>query len=416
MNSIWSCGGRRGSAEPIDTAGVKRFVNPVVALAAVAATVLPTVAGGPREWWVLPLALASSVPVLWRERALLTVGLIVGTATTVSAALGAPPLLPVGPLVCLYTFAARASPPTRLLGIGVTAAGLLVSVLYPRPDLEVLRYLTVAYIFAYALGTSTRARRNQELALAERERRVARERETAVLRERTRIARDLHDIVTHAVGIMIVQAEAGPLLVRSDPSRADAAFEAIAATGRDAVVQLRRAVGGLRAPTDDPLEQPGLAHLPELVGRVRTTGLDATLVTTEMALAVPADVGVAAYRIVQEALTNVVQHAHARSARVDIDCTNEALIVSVIDDGRGAAGRTRADAAAGNHGRMATPLLDGGQGPIGEGYGIVGMGERAHACGGTLRAGPAPGGGFEVTASLPLPASAWAVFALPVGD
>ncbi|WP_436533507.1 sensor histidine kinase [Actinoplanes sp. HUAS TT8] len=371
---------------------MNRIVNPIIAAAAVAATVLPASAGGPRAWWVLPLALASSVPVLWRERALLPVGLIVGTATTVSASLGAPPLLPVGPLVCLYTFAARAALPTRLLGIAVTAAGLLVSVLYPRPDLEVLRYLTVAYIFAYALGTGTRARRNQASALAERERRVAGEREAAVLRERTRISRDLHDIVTHALGIMIVQAEAGPLLVRSDPARADAAFEAIAATGRDAVVQLRRAVGGLRPPPDDPLEQPGLVQLPALVKRVRTTGLDASLEMAEMAVAVPADVGVALYRIVQEALTNVVRHAAARSVRVLVDCTGEALTVSVIDDGRGAA--------------VAGP----------PGFGIVGMGERAQACGGTFHAGPAPGGGFEVNASLPLPIAAMAFFSLPAGD
>lgn len=371
---------------------MKRIADPIIALAAVAATVLPALSGGPHAWWVLPLALASSVPVLWRERALLTVGLIVGTATTVSASLGAPPLLPVGPMVCLYTFAARASLPTRLLGIGVTAAGLLVSVLYPRPDLEVLRYLAVAYIFAYALGISSRARRNQASALAERERRVAGEREAAVLRERTRISRDLHDIVTHAVGIMIVQAETGPLLVRSDPARADAAFEAIAATGRDAVVQLRRAVGGLRPPGDDPLEQPGLVQLPALAKRVRSTGLDVSLEMAEMAVQVPADVGVALYRITQEALTNVVRHADARSVRVIVDCTGEALTVTVIDDGRGAA--------------VAGP----------PGYGIVGMGERAHACGGTFHAGPVPGGGFEVTASLPLPLTAMAFFSLPAGD
>ncbi len=191
---------------------------------------------------------------------------------------------------------------------------------------------------------------------------------------------------------MIVQAETGPLLVRSDPARADAAFEAIAATGRDAVVQLRRAVGGLRPPDDDPLEQPGLVQLPEMVRRVRATGLAVSLEMAEMAVAVPADVGVALYRIVQEALTNVVRHAAARSVRVIVDCTGEALTVAVIDDGRGVAGA----------------------GP--PGFGIVGMGERAQACGGTFHAGPARGGGFEVTASLPLPLAAMAFFSLPAGD
>jgi len=362
---------------------VKRYVNLAITAATVAATVLPALVGGPRAWWVLPLAVASSVPVLWRERALIPSALVVGTATTLSASLGAPPLLPVGPLVCLYTFAARASLPTRLLGTAVTAAGLLFSALYPRPDLEVLRYLAVAYAFAYALGTSARARRTQAIALAERVRRVAGEREAAVLRERTRIARDLHDILTHAVGIMVVQAEAGPLLTRTNPDRADAAFAAIAATGRDAVVQLRRAVGGLREPADRPLDQPGLAQLPALVERMRAAGLDAVLTVSGTPFAPPADVGVAAYRIVQEAMTNVVRHAHARTAHVLLDYAAESLTVSVTDDGQGA--------APGD--------------PPAPGYGIVGMRERAQACGGVLHTGPASGGrGFTVTATLPVPA------------
>ncbi|BCY10610.1 sensor histidine kinase [Actinoplanes sp. L3-i22] len=355
---------------------MKRYVNLAVTIAAVLATVLPALAGGPRAWWVLPLALASSVPVLWRDRALLPVGLLVGTATTVSASLGAPPLLPVGPLVCLYTFAARSALPVRLLGLGVTAAGLLVSVLHPRPDLEVLRYLAVAYLFAYALGTSTRARRNQAAALAERDRRISGERAAAVLRERTRIARDLHDIVTHAAGIMIVQAEAGPLLVRSDPERADAAFAAIAATGRDAVAQLRRAVGNLRSPVDDSFEQPGLAQMPTLIDRVRAAGIAIEYHISEMSYPVTADVGAAAYRITQEALTNVVRHARARSARVVLDRRGTSLSLSITDDGRG----------------------DGLDPP---GFGILGMRERAQACGGTLRTGPLPDGGFRVTATLP---------------
>jgi signal transduction histidine kinase len=256
----------------------------------------------------------------------------------------------------------------------LTAAGLVFSLFYPRPDVEVLRYLAVAYVFAYALGTGTRARRTQALALAGRG-------EAAVLRERTRIARDLHDILTHAVGVMVVQAEAGPLLVRRDPDRADAAFAAIAATGRDAVEQLRRAVGSLREPADGPLDQPGLTQLPALVDRVRATGLDARLAVTGAPVTPPADVGVAAYRIVQEALTNVVRHAQARSVKVGLEYAARTLTVSVIDDGRGAAGP----------GRTAP------------GFGIVGMRERAQACGGTLHTGAGSDGrGFRVSATLPV--------------
>ncbi|MCU7722546.1 histidine kinase [Actinoplanes sp. KI2] len=367
---------------------MNRYLNLALAATAVAATVLPALLGGPRAWWVLPLAILSSVPVLWRDRALIPVALVVGTATTVSASLGAPPLLPVGPLVCVYTFAARASLPMRALGIAATAAGLVLSLLYPRPDVEVLRYLAVAYVLAYALGTGARARRHQAMAFAERA-------EAAVLRERTRIARDLHDILTHAVGVMVVQAEAGPLLVRADPGRADAAFAAIATTGRDAAVQLRRAVGSLREPADGPLDQPGLAQLPALVDRVRATGLDARLAVSGTPVTPPADVGVAAYRIVQEALTNVVRHAQARSVRVGLDYAARSLTVSITDDGRGPA-RLRPSglgwgAARPGYGRP--------------GFGIVGMRERAQSCGGTLRTGAGGGGrGFSVSAMLPVSA------------
>jgi signal transduction histidine kinase len=368
-------------AGPDDTAGVNRYLNPALAAIAVLATVLPALLGGPHAWWVLPLAILSSVPVLWRDRALIPVALVAGTATTVSASLGAPPLLPVGPLVCVYTLAARSSPPIRSLGAAVTAAGLLLSLYYPRPDVEVLRYLAVAYVLAYALGTAARARRTQAAALAERA-------EAAVLRERTRIARDLHDILTHAVGVMVVQAEAGPLLVRADPGRADAAFAAIATTGRDAAVQLRRAVGSLREPAEGPLDQPGLdqpglAQLPALVERVRATGLDARLAVSGTPVTPPADVGVAAYRIVQEALTNVLRHARARSVRVGLDYAARSLTVSITDDGRGSARRAATR----------------------PGYGIVGMRERAQSCGGTLRTGAGSGGrGFSVSALLPVSA------------
>jgi YD repeat-containing protein len=178
-----------------------------------------------------------------------------------------------------------------------------------------------------------------------------------------------------------VQAEAGPLLVRSDPDRADTAFAAIAATGRDAVVQLRRAVGNLREAADGPLDQPGLPQLPALVDRVRTTGLEASLAVSGTPFTPPADVGVATYRIVQEALTNVVRHAHAASVRVRLDYSARSLTVSITDDGRGAT-------------RFGLP-----------GYGIVGMRERAQACGGTLSTGAAVGRrGFRVEATLPVPA------------
>jgi signal transduction histidine kinase len=191
----------------------------------------------------------------------------------------------------------------------------------------------------------------------------------------------MHDILTHSVGLMVVQAEAGPLMLRSDPVRAEAAFDAIADTGRDALTQLRTLLGALRPGENGHREpQPGLAALPDLVERTGQAGLEVTLTSDGVPRRVAADVDVAAYRIVQEALTNVLRHADAHTARVRLRWAETVLEVEIADDGRGAGGA-------------------GGAG--GGGHGLIGMRERASACGGTLRAGPG-NGGFVVAAALPV--------------
>jgi signal transduction histidine kinase len=341
----------------------------------VAVTLAPVEPGDPYPWWRLLLGIAASAPVRWRRRAPLTVAAVTGVATSALAMAGFPPPLPLGPLVCVYTFAALSPPVPRMLGLAGTAAGVVVSLLYPRPDLEVLRYLAVAYLAAFALGTVVRARRAQVAALDERARRLEQERVNAVLRERARIARDLHDGLAHAVGIMVVQAEAGPLT-----GRADTTFATIAGTGREALAQLRRVVGALRADEDEePLRPPGPEALPALVDQVRAAGIDATLTVEGGPARDEVDeVAVAAYRIVQEALTNTLRHARARSVRVRLRRHGGRLTVEVTDDGSGPA-----------------PGADGG-------HGLIGMRERALACGGTLETGPGPGGrGFRVLAELP---------------
>lgn len=170
---------------------------------------------------------------------------------------------------------------------------------------------------------------------------------------------------------MVVQAEAGPVVVRSDPARAEQAFGAIADAGRDAMVQLRRMLGVLKADEGQRLPQPTLAQLPELV---RGT---AELEVTGEPRPVPPDTEIAVYRIVQEALTNTVKHAAARHVAVLLYWSSDQLHVTVTDDGRGKA-----------------------PGTVG-GHGLIGIRERAAACGGTAEAGPRPGGGFEVRARLP---------------
>ncbi|GAA0320905.1 sensor histidine kinase [Actinoallomurus spadix] len=354
----------------------------VVAAVVTIGTVTTAFVPDRQPWWFLALTVSASVPVVWRRRAVFIVGGVVGGSTTILAiaapTLSHPPLLllPYGVLVCVYTFAERTlSPATRAAGIGALVAGVAVSLVVPGEDLETYRYLVTAVVAAYAVGVGARARRAARAAERERERRVQEERAAAVERERTRIARDMHDIVTHSVGVMVVQAEAGPLVVRDDPVQAEAVFEAIAEAGREAVGQLRLILGALRTgrPYDGPV--PGVEAVPGLVGNARRAGLDASLDVRGEPRPVAADVDAAAYRVVQEALTNTIRHADARTVAVRLRWSADALEIEVTDDGRG------------------VPDLR-------EGHGLIGMRERVTSCGGTLAVRSA-GRGCTVTATLP---------------
>jgi signal transduction histidine kinase len=251
----------------------------------------------------------------------------------------------------------------------------------------------LSLVSAYGFGVLGRLQRVNTEALEDRARRLEREHAAdtarAAAQERARIARDMHDILAHAVSLMVVQAEAGPVVVRSDPERAEAAFDAIAGAGRDAMTQLRRILGVLK---DEPvngssvrLPQPGVAALTDLVRQVgETTGLRVELRATGEPRPLHQDTEVAAYRVVQEALTNTVKHAYASRARVELDWTEDELTLTVTDDGRGPA--DRGGVGNGNGG----------------GHGLIGIRERAAACGGTARTGPGRDGGFRVVVRLPV--------------
>ncbi|WP_460356483.1 sensor histidine kinase [Actinoallomurus acanthiterrae] len=357
-----------------------------IAIAVTVMTVTPAIVPQRQPWWFTVLAALMSVPMLWRRRALLTVGAVVGSATTILAIAakslpGTLLLLPYGVLVWTYTFAARdLSRARRAAGLVGLAVGVAVSLVVPHEDLETYRYLVTAIVAAYAVGVGARARRAARDAERERERRVREERVAAVERERTRIARDMHDIVTHSVGLMVIQAETGPLVVRDHPEKAEAVFEAIAEAGRDAVGQLRLILGALRGsdvgsgPARGP--QPGLDALPTLLDNARRAGLDASTDMDGEPRRLPADVDIAAYRIVQEALTNTIRHAGARTVRVRLRWSGETLEIEVADDGRGAR-------------------------ELREGHGMIGMRERVTACGGRLAVRPGHPG-FTLTATLPI--------------
>jgi len=202
-----------------------------------------------------------------------------------------------------------------------------------------------------------------------------------VTEERTRIARELHDVVAHRVSLMTVQAGAAKTVAADDPEGALQAMEAVEDAGRQALVELRHLLGVLRpeAEVDGLGPQPGLGDVPRLVDEFREAGMDVSLTMNGAQTDLPVSVDLSAYRIVQEALTNVLKHAGTgASAEVHLSTDNHGVAIEVLDNG---------------HGVSTLP---------GSGLGIVGMRERALLSGGSLDAGPRPGGGFQVVAHLPI--------------
>ncbi|MFF4272073.1 sensor histidine kinase [Streptomyces sp. NPDC001536] len=371
-----------------------RTTNPYVVDTALAALVLFAVS----LQWIFPdegddrltplgwlLGAATALPLVWRSRAPFVTACAVSVATPAQAVHHAPPPdVMYGGLVVLYTMAARGTPWQRRFMLVGWAIGVSVTMLHKegaQPFEYAFQLLSVAC--AYALGMLARVQRAYTAELEDRARRLERERAAdtarATAQERARIARDMHDILAHAVSLMVVQAEAGPVVVRSDPARAEAAFEAIAAAGRDAMSQLRRILGVLKEEQRNGTSpQPGIKALPALVRQVReSTGLRVELSTEGAPRPLPPDSDIAVYRVIQEALTNTVKHAYASCATVELDWTEDALTLTVTDDGRG-------------------PAVPGG------GHGLIGIRERAAACGGDARAGRGPEGGFRVVVRLPV--------------
>ena len=223
--------------------------------------------------------------------------------------------------------------------------------------------------------------RRIRIRAAHLEREKAAEARRAVAEERTRIARELHDVVAHQVSLMTVQAGAAKTVAADDPERAVAAMEAVEQAGRQALGELRHLLGVLRPEADvDGLgPQPGIAEIPRLVDQLRKAGLEVSLTMDGIPTELPARVDLSTYRIAQESLTNVLKHAGPRArTEVRLSTDNHGVAIEVLDDGHGA-----------------TILPESG-------HGIVGMRERAQLLGGSLDAGPRPGGGFQVIAHLPI--------------
>ncbi|MYV51743.1 sensor histidine kinase [Streptomyces sp. SID3212] len=344
----------------------------------------------PADWPAYGLTSLSVLPLVWRRRAPVTVLLAVLAAQVLYEVTwdGPGQTLPYPALLAVYTVAALSPARRRLPTAALTLVLIFPSVALNSGEARELLFSLLVFGAAYGFGRLTRIRQDYTAAVEDRAAQLERtnriEAEQATARERARIAREMHDILSHAVSIMIVQAEAGPVTVRTAPERAEAAFDAISETGRDAMVQLRRMLGVLRegGPAEDPSAplhpQPSLAELPALVERVAAGGIEVGYETVGRPPGpLSLDTEATVYRVVQEALTNVVKHAAAGSVLIRLEYGPDALAVTVTDDGRGPGDST--------------------------GHGLVGVRERVTAHGGTVTAGPGPeGGGFRLAVRLPL--------------
>ncbi|MEV0644655.1 sensor histidine kinase [Phytomonospora sp. NPDC050363] len=338
-------------------------------------------------WLAWPLIAISSAVLYWRRRFPIGVALVTLACNALYYPLTGPDgIIVLSFLVALYTVAAESS----LIAAAVLAVVPMLTIVSVEAQAD-RRHLDDVAVFMLA-GWLTAiiaiggVVQNRRAYLAEAEQRTrAAERvseEESRLRaseERLRIARELHDVIGHNISLINVQA--GAALHRFEPDRAEQALVAIKDSSKQALRELRSTLGVLRQVDEElPIAPaPGLGELDALVERSRNAGLDVATNVTGTVLPLPTEVDLAAYRIVQEALTNVTKHAGIATATVAIAYGEREVVVEVTDDGTG------------------VPAT------AGSGHGILGMGERARAIGGSLDAGPRPGGtGFAVRAVLPL--------------
>jgi signal transduction histidine kinase len=349
----------------------------------------------------VPLVIALAVPVVFRRAypvAAFAAAIAVGAVQVLINSKPNPTDLAI--VILLYTLAAYTPRRISITGLAICLAGSAAAVLRWMPGrLSMWDSLLVGSIMfagpsliAWVFGDSMRYRRAYYTNLEDRAARLEAERDAqaqiAAAAERARIARELHDVVAHNVSVMVVQADGASYALGSDPDRARQALAAISATGRQALAEMRRMLGVLRRDEDGtepgraPL--PGIGQLGELLEQTRATGLAVSFTVEGVPQPLPDGAALAAYRIVQESLTNTRKHGGPRAtAEVTLRYLEDALLLRITDDGRGAAA-----------------VSDGA------GHGLTGMRERVAVYGGWVQAGPCPSGGYHVAALLPLVAPA----------
>jgi signal transduction histidine kinase len=335
-----------------------------------------------------------TVPLAWRRRAPTVVFALVLASIALQISLiddarsVQPPFQDwIALLIIFYSLGAHAERRRAIaagaLGGGFVVVGDLVQLLSSDVRLEDTVPAWFLLAAGYGIGFALRGQRIQSTVLAQRAERLEREREQkarlAVAEERVRIARELHDIVAHAISVVVVQAQAGQRVLEGEQASAREALRSIETTGRQALVEMRRLLGILRK-EDRELAlapRPSLEHLDVLAERVREAGLPVELRVEGEAKPLPPGVDLSAYRIVQEALTNALKHAGPASAQVVVRYRLDEVELEITDDGRG--------------------CVDGSEG----GHGLVGMRERAALVGGSVESGTNGGRGYTVRARLP---------------
>ncbi|WP_248962404.1 sensor histidine kinase [Sphaerisporangium perillae] len=341
------------------------------------------------------LTIAMALPLAWARRrpspvlAVMLAELVAATALQQPAVRIWPLLLAADSMVCFITA-------TRSRRAGITAAAVTLAVqeavwqlvqwsrdgqdrVFAPAFLTLTTLIALTVLVAWMVGASIRQRREYGEALR------AQAAVQAVTAERLRIARELHDMVAHSIGIIAIQAGAGSRMIDTQPAQARDALSAIETTSRETLKGLRRMLGVLRQPESEPVESApfaGLADIDRLAATTTAAGVHVDVRQRGERRPLPTGIDQSAFRIIQESVTNVVRHARTRNCRVSIDYRSEELDIEVVDDGNG-------DAA-----------------PDGSGYGIAGMRERVALLNGHFSAGSRPEGGFRVSARLPVPAQA----------
>ena len=362
----------------------------------------------PAAYWVVVVLMV--VPVVFRRRRPVVAAYVIaagGVAQMLThGALPSPDALPatVSDLalgIALYTLVVYADRRAVLIYAGVLLVGTGVDLWWRVQDEATALALGIGalliFAFSWTLGEFAGARRAYHSEVEARLRLLETERDQqatiAVAAERTRIARELHDVVAHAVSVIVVQADGAGYAIRTDPALAESAVRTISETGREALIELRRLLEVVRSDFDEKdsrAPQPGVAVLPELVDKFRVVGLPVELTVRGEMTDLPVAVGLGVYRIVQEALTNTLTHA-GPGARTDVrvERVGGLIEIEINDDG----GTILGWPGAGTARHLAA--LSGGNG-------LIGMRERATVLGGTLVAGHAHGGGWRVRATFPV--------------